>query len=121
VKPRATTQRRRRGICVESRFTSCQSSVGAPCPDAAPTGLVNFFGARNYKDIAPTVLPSASELRLVAEVDALKRLQAGTAAELDTLLDRAWTHSLPARSGFALLLRKMLLTRSQLARIKEEL
>jgi len=59
------------------------------------------------------------------EVDALKRLQAATAAELDALLpailDRAWTHSLPARSGFALSLRKILLPRSQLARIKKEL
>jgi len=65
---------------------------------------------------------------------ALKRLQAETAAELDALLpallprslgfggtgDRAWTHSLPARSGCALLLRKILLTRSQLTRIKGE-
>jgi hypothetical protein len=65
----------------------------------------------------------------------MKRLQAKTAAELDALLsailqsslgfdptgDRAWTHSLPTRSGFALLLCKILLTRSQLARIKGEL
>jgi hypothetical protein len=36
-------------------------------------------------------------------------------------LDRAWTHSLPARSGCALLRCKILLTRSQLARIKGEL
>jgi hypothetical protein len=35
--------------------------------------------------------------------------------------DRAWTHSLPARSGCALLRCKILLTRSQLARIKGEL
>jgi hypothetical protein len=37
------------------------------------------------------------------------------------ILDRAWTHSLPARSACALLRCKILLTRSQLARIKGEL
>ena len=57
----------------------------------------------------------------LAEVDALKRLQAETAAELDALLDRAWTHSFPTRSGCALSLRASLLTRSRLVRIKGEL
>ena len=50
---------------------------------------------------------SVAELdALQAEADALKRLQTETAAELDALLDRAWTHSLLARSGFALSLAK---------------
>jgi hypothetical protein len=58
---------------------------------------------------------------MVARLDALKRLQAETAAKLDVSLpailqsspgfggtrDRAWTHSSPTRSGCALLLRKM--------------
>ena len=88
------------------------------------------------------VLPLAEQRRIVAEldalqaeVDALKRLQAKTAAELDALLpallqpspgfdptrDRAWTHSHPARSGCALSLNEILLARSQLTRIKGEL
>jgi len=54
---------------------------------------------------------NASQRWIVAELDALKRLQAETAAELDALLpailDRAWTHSPLARSGFALSLREM--------------
>lgn len=50
-----------------------------------------------------------------AEMAALKRLQAKTAAELDARLDRAWTHSLAARSGFAVSLRKIPLTHAQLA------
>jgi hypothetical protein len=62
---------------------------------------------------------------LQAEVDALKHLQAETAAELDALLpailDRAWTPSLPARSGFALSLREIRLARSQRARLQGEL
>jgi type I restriction enzyme, S subunit len=66
---------------------------------------------------------------LQAEVDALKRLQAETAGELDALfpaclpalLDHAWTPSLPARSGFALSLCEIRLARSQRARLKGEL
>jgi hypothetical protein len=68
-------------------------------------------------------------------VGAQKRLQAETAAELDALLpailppspsfggtgDRAWTRSLPARSGCALSLREIRLARSQRARLKGEL
>jgi hypothetical protein len=67
--------------------------------------------------------------------DAMKRLQAETAADLDALLpailpfsrgfdpagDRAWTHSLPARSGCALLLHRILFAHSQCAQIKREL
>jgi hypothetical protein len=62
---------------------------------------------------------------LQAELDALKRLQAKTAAALDALLpgilDRAWTSSLPARSGCALSLREIRLACSQHARLKGEL
>ena len=72
---------------------------------------------------------------LQAEMDALKRLHAKTAAELDAfppslrlrrtglsgLLDRAWTPSLPVRSGFALSLCEIRLARSQRARLKGEL
>lgn len=57
------------------------------------------MGLRGYTDVAPTVL--AEQRRIVAELDALqaevgalKRLQAETAAELDALLpailDRAF-------------------------------
>ena len=83
--------------------------------------------------------------KAVAELHALKRLQAETAAELDAfppsprlrrtglsgLLppssdfggtgDRAWTPSLPVRSGFALSLCEIRLARSQRARLKGEL
>lgn len=38
-----------------------------------------------------------------------------------TLLVRAWTHSLPARSGYALLLRRILFTRSQRVQIRGQL
>lgn len=69
---------------------------------------------------------------LQAAVDALKRLQAETAvlkmlkleklkAKMESAIVDRGTHSVPARSGCALLLRKILLTRSQLARIKGEL
>ena len=75
----------------------------------------------------------AGNFEIVA--DTLRRLEAGTAAELDALLpailksslgfdstgDRAWTHSLPARSGCALSLREIRLPRSQRARLKGEL
>ena len=60
-----------------------------------------------------------------AEMDALTGLQADTNVELNALLsatlDRARTHSSPTHSGFAISLCEMLLTRSQLARIKGEL
>jgi hypothetical protein len=66
-----------------------------------------------------------AELDLQAEVDALKRLQAETAAELDALLpailDRALTPSLPTRSGFALSPCEIRLARSRRARLKGEL
>ena len=72
---------------------------------------------------------------LQAEVDALKSLQAETATELDALLpailpsslgfdptgDSALTHSLPARSGCALLLHRILFAHSQCAQINREL
>jgi hypothetical protein len=55
----------------------------------------------------------------------MKRLQGETAAEFEALLpailDRAWTPSLPARSGFALSLSEIRLARSQRARLKGEL
>ena len=38
-----------------------------------------------------------------------------------SLLTRAWTHSLPARSGCALSLRKSLFTRSQRVQIADQL
>jgi hypothetical protein len=40
---------------------------------------------------------------------------------MPTLLDRAWTHSLPARSSCALSLREIRLARSLRARLKGEL
>jgi hypothetical protein len=47
------------------------------------------------------------------------------AAELDAVLsavlDLAWTHSLPVRSGYALSLYEIRLARSQRARLKGEL
>lgn len=66
-------------------------------------------------------------------IASLKRLQAETpvkdtgqaaaelAALLPALLDRAWTPSLPTRSGFAFSLRETRLARSQRARLKGEL
>jgi len=87
-------------------------------------------------------LALAEQRRIVAEldalqakVDALKRLQAEPAAELDALppspklrrarlralLDGAWTPSPPAQSGCALSLRKSRLECSQRARPKGEL
>jgi len=73
------------------------------------------------------------QCQIVSELDALKGLQAETAvnntgqaatefaALLPTVLDRAWTPSLPTRSGFALSLRNIRLARSQRARLKGEL
>jgi hypothetical protein len=55
---------------------------------AAPLGLENTLNDQVYKHVAPLALDA-----LQAEVDALKRLQAGTAAELDALLP-----AIPARS-----------------------
>ena len=61
---------------------------------------MNFCGARDYRDVAPTVLSHTSQCRIVAqlqaEVDALKRLQAETAAELDASLYRQSSY-LPGR------------------------
>ncbi len=57
----------------------------------------------------------------VAELDALLPAILQFSPGFDPTGDRAWTHSLPARSGFALSLREIRLARSQRARLKGEL
>ncbi len=68
MNPRASTQRRRRGIFVESRCAQFPSSIGATYSDAAPTGLGGFMGFRGYKDVASTVL--TEQRRIAAELAA---------------------------------------------------
>ena len=95
------------------------------------------------RTLRPAVLPE--QCRIVAELDALKRLQTETATELDALPpsprlrrtglsailpssggfvatgDRSWTPSFPIQSGCALSLRESRLARSQRAQLKGEL